>query len=378
MRTGIAPLVLGLLAIPTVILGGLGLAVATGTLQAPSAGLVDMGEWGNVTNDSIPVHTTVWVDNPNPVGLTVSTFTLEYGLDLQGIRLAEGTLEELPLEPGNSTTTVTTDVITANLPAWWVTHLQAGETSRASLDLRFRSGLLPFKAPIDPPDIGRTIQTDITGRMEDALNAIEGTYNGPTVTILGFQEQPQIEVREITASWGEITRNTTTTDVAVTVYNPNAYPIPTPTFTGDITLNDITMSRWDASQTDSLADTQIPAGESREVPFEIDLDNDKIDDWLHSHVRNGERTSGTITVSLLFEIGGTRFTVPQDGMTCRFDIQTALLMDEQRQQTEIHGCTGPTDGTAGTDGQDDGSSGGNDDGSTNTTEDDGSTFDDLL
>lgn len=379
MRTGIAPLVLGILAIPTVLVAGLGLGVATGTIQAPTAGLVDMGEWGNLTDDSIPVHTTIWVDNPNPVGLTFSSFTLEYGLDLQGIPIATGNLEELPLEPGNSTATITTEVITTNLPAWWVAHLQANETSQASLDLRLSSGLLPFDAPIEPPGIGRSIQTDITARMEAAMDAIEGTYDGPTITILGLQEQPQIEVQEIQAAWGRVTRNTTTTDLTITIHNPNPYPIPTPAFTGDITLNDITMANWDASQARGLTDTQIPPGESREVPFAIDLDNSEIDDWLHSHVDNGERTNGTITVSLLFEIGDVEFTVPEDGMTCRFDIQTALLIDDQEQQTDIHECERPIEGTTGTGGQDEeNSDGGNDSDESGTTQDEEATLDDLL
>jgi len=372
VRPGIAPLVLGFLAIPT-IAGGIGLAVATGTVQAPTAGLLDIGDWGNSSEDSITVHTSVWVDNPNPVGLTFSAFTLEYGLELQDIPLAAGTLEELPLEPGNSTTTVTTEVITANLPTWWRAHLRSNETSQASLDLSLASGPLPVSAPIEPPQLGRTIQTDITARMEETLDAIEGTYNGPTITILGFEEQPQIEVTEITAAWGRVTQNTTTTELTVTVHNPNTYPIPAPMFTGEITLNEISMAAWDTSQAQGLTDTRIPPGASRELPFEIEIDNTKIDDWLNSHVRNGEQTSGAIDVSLLFDIGGVRFTLPQDGMTCRFDVQTALLIDDQQQRTDIHECEGPFDGTTGTSGQDDAGSDGS-----GTTGDNGTALDEFL
>ncbi|MFB6088117.1 MAG: hypothetical protein ABEJ85_06310, partial [Haloarculaceae archaeon] len=51
-----------------------------GIIGVPSTGLVDRGDWGTVTDDRTEIVTTLWVKNPNPVGIALGRDTVERSL----------------------------------------------------------------------------------------------------------------------------------------------------------------------------------------------------------------------------------------------------------------------------------------------------------
>ena len=75
VRSRLAPLVstwprrigVGVVALVAV----LALLYLTGVLGAPSAGLEDRGDWGEVTDERTEIVTTLWVRNPNPIGVSL-------------------------------------------------------------------------------------------------------------------------------------------------------------------------------------------------------------------------------------------------------------------------------------------------------------------
>jgi LEA14-like dessication related protein len=89
------------------------------------------------------------------------------------------------------------------------------------------------------------------------------------------------------------------------------------------------------SPRDVAYDSMIPPGQTQEVVFEIQMDNEKIDDWFRSHVENNESTTVESEVRLVFEVEetGTTLRVPEDGVTYQCQLRTAILVDDQESET---------------------------------------------
>jgi LEA14-like dessication related protein len=178
--------------------------------------------------------------------------------------------------------------------------------------------------------------------LNQAMADIEGTFTGPGTTVAGVDTRPRIEIQGGSASWGQITRDTTNLRVTVNVYNPNSYPIPVPGLDGDLRMNDVVVGEWtgdDAQLLDGPADRLIAPDTSRETTFTVAIDNEKIDDWFVTHVKNGEQTQASTTMRLRFDIGDIQFYIPENGgMTCRFSFSTAILEDRNTNDGTFQGC----------------------------------------
>jgi hypothetical protein len=133
-------------------------------------------------------------------------------------------------------------------------------------------------------------------------------------------------------------------------------------------MNDITVADWNANNVDTLEapeDGTIGPGETKKVKFAAAIDNQKMDDWLTTHVDNGERTDAEIHVKLRFNIMGLEIQLPPgDGMECTFNFRTGILVDDQNSSSQFNGCTTPyiessggTDSDSGSDGGQTGSGG---------------------
>ena len=316
------------------VLGGISIGglFAVGVLGVPDGGLED-NRWGEVDNESIEVHTDIYVDNPNPFGVG-GDIDAEYDIYLQGTQMASGEEENLGIESGENEINLTTDLLHQNLPAWWVAHLNNDEVSELTVDATVHGSVGPFSGS---PSMNHTdeIETDLEGALDEGFSSFEGTYSGTETDfrVGGTAIEPTVDVEDVTTQWGDVTENVTEIQATMTIHNPNAYPIPTPAFAGNLTFNDITMANWTADEVEVLEvqdDGLIPPGETEERTFVVGMDTQQIPHWFGSHVEQDEFTTMEVTGQFAMEVGGSELTIPEndEAITCTFDVTTSIFVDQ--------------------------------------------------
>jgi len=347
-------------------------AFVTGLLGTPSAGLEDHGDWGNVTENRTEIITTVWVDNPNPVGIKVSdSVEVSYQLTLNDVQLATGGKSGISVPSGNNTVPVSTYLHNEDIAPWWVSFVNDNETipvraeSTAKLD-----GMV--SATADLPTYETTLLTNSTPVITALSEVASGTEGEYTETLSGDELEDRLgssvgddlvsdgsltdtesevtvgyEIREGWAEWGEVDENTTTVYFHFRVHNPGDVPVPaSPENVGiNVDMNGVEMFSGQANDTtlvnadefavdDSLGGRVLEPGETQNAVYAVEMDNDKIDDWFRSHVTNGEQTDIRTEMKLVFSIGDVEFAVPAENpiaYTC--ELQTAILVDDQATET---------------------------------------------
>lgn len=322
-----------------VIAGGTGYIALNS--EKPSFGLVDKGDWENVSEESITVSSEAWINNPYPIGLSIDFIDVIYSVEANDITIAEGKINEISLEPGNNTKTFKTELKQKKISGLWVSHLNNGEKSQVSAPTTIETPITDFEIEA----FSREINTDITSRIEDSLKSIEGNYRGPGIetTRSGFtlEIRPEMEIRDFKASWGKVTEQESTILMDMKVHNPNSYPLPTPSLGGKADLNNITIAEWTANSqplTEMPEEGTIGPGETEELRFAVGLKNQKMDEWLETHVKNTEYTEAKIDAHLIFNIQGQEFKAPAGEMNCITQIQTDILVDDKEPRVYNKGC----------------------------------------
>jgi LEA14-like dessication related protein len=343
---GIRRKVLAVVIIIAVIGGVIAAAFFLGLLGAPTAGVQDHGDWGSVSDDRTEVITSVWVQNPNPLGVKIGdSVEVSYQLSLNEVNVANGEKSGIEIEPGNNTVRISTFIQNDALSPWWVAFVQNNETIplRVNGSVHVSAGTL--STTVDFPSFQRTLLPDstpvITSLSEGAAVA-EGTYT-ESLDLPGRQVAAGYEVQRGWATWGEINQDTSTVLFHFRVHNPGDVGVPAvPDGLGaSIDMNNITMFR---AQSDEFSlrnidgDSIIRPGQTQEVVLEVQMDNSKIDDWFKSHVQNGEQTQIRTRLQLVFTVeqGGQALTfrIPEDSgpaYTCQ--LQTDILVDDQETAT---------------------------------------------
>lgn len=331
-------LVIGLAA-AVAVAGGAGYAATS--FEKPSFGVIDKGDWQNISEESITVSSEFWINNPNPVGLSLGFIDLEYSAEANNITLARGSINGVDLGTGNNTRTLETELLQENIPEWWVSHLKNGENSTVAAPVTVKTPIESFSIEA----FSQEIETDITSRIEKSLSSMEGSYTGPGIQQsqagVSVEVRPELEVRDFKASWGEISSEESEVLMDMKVHNPNSYAIPTPSFGGKAELNNVTLANWTANAeplTTLPESGMIEPGETEELRFTVGLQNQKMDEWLESHIKREEYTEANINAHLIFSFEGEEFRVPSGGMSCRIEIQTGILVDNQTQNFNNQGC----------------------------------------
>ncbi|QLH77062.1 LEA type 2 family protein [Halosimplex rubrum] len=322
-----------------------------GIVGAPAAGLVDRGDWGEVTDERTEVVTTVWVDNPNPVGVSLGdTVTADYDISLNDVLLAAGTKSNITVPRGNSTEQLRTDVLNDHLADWWVRYVRANETVTVDANATLRVNTpIPVTYDVRRNRTMLTESTPVIDSLSASANRTSGTYtrsvgaSQASDSILedaGLSEASTLtvgyEIERGWATWGNVTADRTTVVFHLRVHNPGDVPVPgSPEGIGvGIDLNDIPTFEADGGSL-SARNTESPLliqpNETREVAFAVTMDNDRVDEWFTSHVRNGERTTVESRVQLVLAnpVTGDALRIPRDSTTvydCSF--RTAILIDD--------------------------------------------------
>lgn len=374
MKITVKRAVLGIVLLTAVSAGA---AYSMGVVEKPSAGLIDKGDW--VTGEKIQVESSAYIYNPNPLALNLTNFSADYRLKMNDVVLADGNKKGLQI-PKNDNRTISfrTDLRTANIPEWWVTHLRNDESSKLEIPIKAGLKVSSFPLSFSGYSYTDTIETDVEGSLSSAISKIEGNYSRTYGSSSDFGANSfKIEVVDASAKFGEVTRSETGLVMPLTIRNRNDYPIPAPKLGGELKLNSVELAEFESEGSGS----SIPPGETREVIVNAGMSNERIDEWFKSHVRKGEKTDAELNVYFRFDVGDASFRIPSDdGMTCRFDFATAILVDEKAETEGFQGCSGIIRKEDGGSGEDEGVLGGSDDsgGSNSTDDDDGSSIGGLL
>lgn len=305
---------------------------ASGVLGAPSAGVEDVGDWGEVTEERTEIVTTLWVDNPNPVGVsTGSSLRADYEIYMNDVRVAEGRKRGVDVGTGNDTVELRTYIDNDRLQPWWVEYVRANETISLSTDGTATVDVGLASADVQFPSVEETIQEDsapVIEALSAAASQAEGTY-GP------------YEIQRGYAEWGSVNESTTTVLFVYEIRNsgPIAVPAVPEGFEVDVRMNDVHLFEGGTDEMtprNVAGDATIGPGETQTLVFEVEMDNGKVDDWFRSHVENDESTHVEADVQFVFEIEetGSTFRVPDDGVTYECDFRTAILVDDGETESD--------------------------------------------
>lgn len=309
-------------------------AYLAGIIGAPSVVVEDPGDWGNTTDDETEIHTTLRVDNPNPLGIKLSDgVSAEYQVALNGVTLVDGEQNAISIPEGESTITLTSTLDNDKLVPWWVAYVRNNET----IEMR-ATGSAEVSAVVSKtisfPAQEQTLQADqrpVIDAVDGAVTTMEGEYTaGVDPATVGY------EIREASATWGEVTEATSKMNVTYRIHNPGAVAVPLVPdgFRIDATANDVDLfsaNRSALTPTNVDRGAILESGETRTVVYTVTVTNDKVDDWFVSHVDNDEQTRLVIDPSMEFGLPdrGVTIQVPENGPGYACDFQTAILEDDQ-------------------------------------------------
>jgi LEA14-like dessication related protein len=300
----------------------------------PSVAGVD-NRFGAVNETATVIESDLQVRNPNPVGATLGGLTVDYAIDMNGIRMATGTKLGLSIPQGQSTVPMSTRLTNERIPTWWVSHVRHGERTTLAVNADVHSAALGTS--FGAPKVTREIETDIIS----AFNSTEERPVGSSPT-----GGPLLVIRETSAQWGEVSAAAANIDMRFVVYNPNVYAIPVSELSYRATMNGIEMG---SGTTDGQG--VIPPGETRTIEATTTLNNQRIDEWWVSHLQNDQTTDLRIDFSARFELPTQTVEIPLDPLTYTRTIETDIFDGRSDEENEggtetPAGTPTPDDGTA--------------------------------
>ena len=299
--------------------------VAVFFLSQPSVAGVD-NRFGAVDETTTTIESDLQVRNPNPVGATLGGLTVDYAIDMNGIRMATGTKGGLSIPQGRSSVPMTTRLANERIPTWWVSHVRNGERTTLAVNADVHSSTLG--ASFGAPQVTREIETDIIS----AFNSTEDRPVGSSPT-----GGPLLVIRETSAQWGEVSAAETNIDMRFVVYNPNAYAIPVSELSYRATMNGVEMGNGTTED-----QGVIPPGETRTIQATTTLNNDNIDEWWVSHLQNDQVTDLRIDFSARFELPTETVEVPLDPLTYTRTIETDIFDNKEGESGDSDGTATPT------------------------------------
>ncbi|EHR79389.1 hypothetical protein OCC_07978 [Thermococcus litoralis DSM 5473] len=128
------------------------------------------------------------------------------------------------------------------------------------------------------------------------------SLNTSSTTTTQILEKPEIKL--IKHKWREITHSTTEIITEITIYNPNAVPIPIENALVEVYMNDIKLGAG------SSTIGEIKAKSESTIVISTKFDNSKIPEWWVSHIKNGEKSIMRIKGFLTFNLKVTKVQFP--------------------------------------------------------------------
>lgn len=266
--------------------------------------------WGTVSDDRIEIKTEVVVENPNPVTASIGkTVGVDFKLSINDIPMAEGRKTGVELKEEDFIIKFTTEFDLTKVQEWWVSHLRNGERSHVKIKAKVFLETGSLRMILYEKTMTREIETDIPSKIELKEPKDFWVANRFHVTI-----------KDISSSWGEVNYEHTKINCIATIHNPNRFPIPVPRFSYTIKLNDVIVGEGSISSTTILkrkVDTQLP--------LTVTIDNYKLDDWIVTHIQNGESSILWIEITPEITFRGETYSINLLSRTITKAITTDFL-----------------------------------------------------
>jgi len=264
---GSAVVLLVVLVVLAYLLGVLGLPTVTGVEN----------RFGAVNETSTEVVTDLHVNNPNPIGIRLGDTAVDYTVAMNEVEMARGHRTGLDLQTGDSTLHFRTYLQNDRIPDWWYTHVRGGEVTELVVDARLTGGYL-FGRSVGL-ETNETIRTDLLGEFD--TNETRSIDAG-----LPLVSDPVLYVNETVARYGDpLTRTRTPIETAFTVYNPKPFPYRVTEIGYEVRMNDVVVGTGGTDR----AYTILP-GTPETLRATTTIDNENLDEWWVTHVRNDQVT----------------------------------------------------------------------------------------
>jgi len=289
---------------------GVGGAYATGVIGAPSVDRVD-NRFAGVNETATVIDTDLYVSNPNPLSANLSGLEVDYGVEMNGIRMATGEKEGVAVGRGTSAVPLRTTLENERIPEWWVSHIQNGEHTDLAVDANVTSETLG--RTFEAPEISRSIDTDLLSAF-NSTETREINAGSPVVS------DPVLYVNETSAEWGESTSERTALELTFVVHNPKPYPVAVSELGYDISMNDVAVG---AGTTNSGYVISPRSTETIEATTHIE--NDRLDEWWVTHLERDQTTDLRIDFYANLDAGGTTLRVPLDPLTYEKTFETDIF-----------------------------------------------------
>lgn len=292
----------------------LALAFVLGFIGVPQVESID-NQFGEVTNSTSEIQTTITVNNPNPVGIILGGTTIDYTVDMNNVSMATGQKKGLSIGSGNATVDLVTYLDNSKIPAWWYTHIQNGEQSDLLVDATVSHNTLGTHNF----ETSKSIETNIL----DAFNSAE---TRPINASSSLVSDPVLYINETSGSYGsELTRQQTPIDLGFTVYNPKPYPYVMTQVDYTIYMNNITVGEGRNDR-----NTVITPSVTKTINANTVIQNERLDEWWVSHLQNNQTSELYIDMRVVVEAdtpaGPTRkITIDSDKLDYRDTIETDIF-----------------------------------------------------
>jgi LEA14-like dessication related protein len=287
-----------------------GAAVALGVVGSPTVTGVE-NRFGGVNESATVVESNLTVSNPNPIGASLGGLTVDYAVEMNGIRMAEGTKAGVSVSAGQSVLPFRTALANDRIPTWWVSHVRNGERTTLTVDAAVRSSVAG--SSFGAPQVTRTVETDL-------LSEFDSTEPRPVNADAPFVTDPVLYVNETSASWGAVTTETTELDLAFVVYNPKPYPVGMTEVGYDVSMNDVTLGE---GATDG--GVVIPPGEARTIETTTRIRNENLDEWWVTHIERDQVSELTIDFAARLDLQATTIEVPLSALTYTKTVETDVF-----------------------------------------------------
>ncbi len=286
-------------------------AVATYSLlvvNQPRIESVD-NEWGTVTSERTEIETRIGVDNPRLLRVGDAAADVSYTVSLNDIEVATERKRQIDAAGTESEIAVSTWLDNDDIPAWWASHVERNETTTVRIEPDIVVEYAGIHRSADQWTQTRTVRTDLLEPLQ-TTESQRFEAGGQTMFI----------VNETGAQWGNATPNRTPIEASATVTNPMAIPIPITEIRYTIQLNGIVVG-------DGVAGEQFLLEPERTQTLEANatIDNDNLDEWWVTHLRNNETSTLSVEFDATLEFGGAEREVPLEFLSYERTVQTDML-----------------------------------------------------
>ena len=262
-------------------------------------------EFGTVTNETTEIRSNIVVQNPNDRSLPGGA-TVAYTVSMNGVTVADGSKNGISIESGRNEITLSTEMDNAKIPAWWVTHVNAGEQTTLRTQPSVR--------------VAGVVDRDLPAQEQQIETNLLGSFEGQEPRTIVVANESILRTSKQRAEWGEADSERTPIMVTTDVENVHDEPIKLDGTEYRVEMNGVVVG--EGSTNDSI---HLEPGESGTFTARPAIDTPKMQEWWASHVRNNETTRLSVQVYGVVEDGDETKRVPLSIYRQEARIETAML-----------------------------------------------------